>query len=79
MLYEVETLKRIEEAFDVINDYTFDSEYNQDRVMEAQEFCDIYDCDDDILEDDDQLVYIDNLRDPHAWLVNIVKHIYERF
>ena len=57
----------------------FDSEYNQDRVMEAWEFCDIYDCDDDLFTDDDQLVYIDNLRDPHAWLINIVKHIYEDF
>ena len=57
----------------------FDSEYNQDRVMEAWEFCDIYDCDDDLFTDDDQLVYIDNPRDPHVWLVNIVKHIYEDF
>ena len=27
MLYEVETLKRIEEALDVINDYTIDLYY----------------------------------------------------
>ena len=27
MLYEAETLKRIEEAFDVINDYTIDLYY----------------------------------------------------
>lgn len=57
----------------------FDSEYNRDRVMKAWEFCDIYGCDDDIFIDDDQLVYIDNIRDPHAWLVNIVKHIHEDF
>ena len=57
----------------------FDSEYNQDRVMEAWEFCDIYDCDDYLFTDDDQLVYIDNPRETRVWLVNIVKHIYEDF
>lgn len=63
-----------------INDIQqFDSEYNRDRVMEAWEFCDIYDCDDDIFIDNDQLVFIDNIRNPHAWLVNIVKHIHEDF
>lgn len=57
----------------------FDSEYNRDRVMEAWKFCDAYDYDDDIFIDDDQLVFIDSIRDPHAWLVNIVKHIHEDF
>ena len=57
----------------------FDSEYNRDRVMKAWEFCDVYDCDDDMFIDNDQLVFIDNIRDPHAWLVSIVKHIYEDF
>lgn len=57
----------------------FSSEYDKDRVMKAWEFCDAYDYDDDMFIDDDQLVYIDNIRDPHAWLVNIVKHIHEDF
>ena len=57
----------------------FDSEYNQDRVMEAWEFCDIYDCDDDLFTDDDQLVYISDTRNGTAWAVNVVKHIHEDF
>ena len=57
----------------------FDSEYNQDRVMEAGEFCDIYGCDDDMFIDDDQLVYISDTRNGTAWAVNVVKHIHEDF
>ena len=57
----------------------FDSEYNQDRVMEAWEFCDIYGCDDDMFIDDDQLVYISDTRNGTVWAVNVVKHIHEDF
>lgn len=56
----------------------FDSEYNRNRVMKAWEFCDIYDYDDDIFTDDDQLVYISSVRGT-AWVVNVVKHIHEDF
>ena len=57
----------------------FDSEYNQDRVMEAWKFCDIYGCDDDMFIDDDQLVYISDTSNGTAWAVNVVKHIHEDF
>ena len=45
-------------------------------VMEADDYCDSYDCDDDMF-DDDQLVYVDDLDVAHP--LNIVKHIHERF
>lgn len=57
----------------------FSSEYDKNHIMDAYDFCKSYGVDNDIFEDDDQLVYIDNIRDPRAWLVNIVKHIYEDF
>lgn len=46
-------------------------------VMEADDYCDSHDCDDDMFEDDDQLVYVDYLDVAHP--LNIVKHIHERF
>ena len=46
-------------------------------VMEADDYCDRYDCDDDMFEDDDQLVYVDKFDVAHP--LNIVKHIHERF
>ena len=53
------------------------SEDDPYAVMEADDYCDRYDCDDDIFEDDDQLVYVDKLGVAHP--LNIVKHIHERF
>ena len=53
------------------------SEDDPNAVMEADDYCDSYDCDDDIFEDDDQLVYVDKLGVAHP--LNIVKHIHERF
>lgn len=52
------------------------SEDDPHAVMEADDYCDSYDCDDDMF-DDDQLVYIDDLDVAHP--LNIVKHIHERF
>ena len=46
-------------------------------VMEADDYRDSHDCDDDMFEDDDQLVYVDKLGVAHP--LNIVKHIHERF
>ena len=53
------------------------SEDDPYTVMEADDYCDSHDCDDDIFEDDDQLVYVDDLDVAHP--LNIVKHIHERF
>lgn len=52
------------------------SEDDHYAVMEADDYCDSHDCDDDIF-DDDQLVYVDDLDVAHP--LNIVKHIHERF
>lgn len=52
------------------------SEDDPHAVMEADDYCDSYDCDDDMF-DDDQLVYIDDFDVAHP--LNIVKHIHERF
>ena len=52
------------------------SEDDPHAVMEADDYCDSYDCDDDMF-DDDQLVYVDDLDVAHP--LNIVKHIHERF
>ena len=57
----------------------FNSEYDKYHIMNAYDFCKSYGVDNDLFTDDDQLVYIDNPRDPHVWLINIVKHIYEDF
>ena len=53
------------------------SEDDPYAVMEAEDYCDIHGCDDDMFEDDDQLVYVDDFDVAH--LLNIVKHIHERF
>lgn len=53
------------------------SEDDPYAVMEADDYCDSHDCDDDMFEDDDQLVYVDKLGVAHP--LNIVKHIHERF
>lgn len=53
------------------------SEDDPYAVMEAEDYCDIHGCDDDMFEDDDQLVYVDDLDAAHP--LNIVKHIRERF
>lgn len=52
------------------------SEDDPHAVMEADDYCDSYDCDDNMF-DDYQLVYIDDLDVAHP--LNIVKHIHERF
>lgn len=52
------------------------SEDDPHAVMEADDYCDSHDCDDDMF-DDDQLVYVDDL--DVARPLNIVKHIHERF
>lgn len=50
MLYEVETLKRIEEALDVINDYTIDLYYLsiQNKVKRYVDFVSCWACLDDL-------------------------------
>ena len=50
MLYEVETLKRIEEAFDVINDYTIDLYYLsiQNKIKHYVDFVTCWTCIDDL-------------------------------
>ena len=53
------------------------SEDDPYAVMEAEDYCDIHGCDDDMFEDDDQLVYVDDFDVAHP--LNIVKHIHERF
>ena len=53
------------------------SEDDPYAVMEADDYCDSHDCDDDMFEDDDQLVYVDKLGVAHQ--LNIVKYIHERF
>lgn len=46
MVYEAETLKSIEEAFDVINDYTIDLYYLsiQDKVKHYVDFVACWEC-----------------------------------
>ena len=53
------------------------SEDDPYAVMEAEDYCDIHGCDDDMFDDDDQLVYVDDFDIVHP--LNIVKHIHERF
>lgn len=53
------------------------SEDDPYAVMEAEDYCDIHGCDDDMFEDDDQLVYVDDLDVAHP--LSIVKHIREHF
>lgn len=53
------------------------SEDDPHAVMEADDYCDSHDCDDETFDDDDQLVYVDKLGVAHP--LNIVKHIHERF
>lgn len=50
MLYEAETLKRIEEAFDIINDYTIDLYYLsiQNKVKHYVDFVECCACLDDL-------------------------------
>ena len=50
MLYEVETLKRIEEALDIINDYTIDLYYLsiQNKVKRYVDFVACWACLDDL-------------------------------
>lgn len=50
------------------------SEDDPYAVMEADDYCDSHDCDDDMF-DDDQLVYVDDLDVVHP--LNIVKHIHD--
>ena len=70
---EVIMLDRICKDNNIIQINSEDDPYT---VMEADDYCDIYDCDDDMF-DDDQLVYVDDL--DVARPLNIVKHIHERF
>ena len=71
---EVIMLDRICKDNNIIQINSEDDPY---AVMEAGDYCDIHDCDDDMFEDDDQLVYVDDLDVAHP--LNIVKHIHERF
>lgn len=71
---EVIMLDRICKDNNIIQINSEDDPY---AVMEADDYCDIHDCDDDMFEDDDQLVYVDDLDVTHP--LNIVKHIHERF
>lgn len=71
---DVIMLDRICKGNNIIQTNSEDDPY---AVMEAEDYCDSYDCDDDMFEDDDQLVYVDKLGVAHP--LNIVKHIHERF
>ena len=71
---EVIMLDRICKDNNIIQINSEDDPY---AVMEADDYCDSYDCDDDMFEDDDQLVYVDKFGVAHP--LNIVKHIHERF
>lgn len=71
---DVTMLDRICKGNNIIQINSEDDPY---AVMEAEDYCDIHGCDDDMFEDDDQLVYVDDLDAAHP--LNIVKHIRERF
>lgn len=71
---DVIMLDRICKGNNIIQINSEDDPY---AVMEAEDYCDIHGCDDDMFEDDDQLVYVDDLDAAHP--LNIVKHIRERF
>lgn len=71
---DVIMLDRICKGNNIIQINSEDDPY---AVMEAEDYCDIHGCDDDMFEDDDQLVYVDDLDVAHP--INIVKHIRERF
>lgn len=71
---DVIMLDRICKGNNIIQINSEDDPY---AVMEAEDYCDIHGCDDDMFEDDDQLVYVDDLDAAHP--LNIVKHIHERF
>ena len=71
---DVIMLDRICKDNNIIQTNSEDDPY---AVMEAEDYCDIHGCDDDIFDDDDQLVYVDKLGVAHP--LNIVKHIRERF
>ena len=51
------------------------SEDDPYAVMEAEDYCDIHGCDDDMFDDDDQLVYVDDFDIVHP--INIAKNIHE--
>ena len=71
---EVIMLDRICKDNNIIQINSEDDPY---AVMEAEDYCDIHGCDDDMFDDDDQLVYVDDFDVAHP--LNIVKHIHERF
>lgn len=71
---DVIMLDRICKGNNIIQTNSEDDPY---AVMEAEDYCDIHGCDDDMFEDDDQLVYVDDIDVAHP--LNIVKHIHERF
>lgn len=71
---EVIMLDRICKDNNIIQINSEDDPY---AVMEADDYCDIHDCDYDMFDDDDQLVYVDEFDVAHT--LNIVKHIHERF
>lgn len=71
---DVTMLDRICKGNNIIQINSEDDPYT---VMEAEDYCDIHGCDDGMFEDDDQLVYVDDLDAAHP--LNIVKHIRERF
>lgn len=71
---EVIMLDRICKNNNIIQINSEDDPY---AVMEADDYCDIHDCDYDMFDDDDQLVYVDEFDVAHP--LNIVKHIHERF
>lgn len=70
---DVIMLDRICKGNNIIQTNSEDDPYS---VMEAEDYCDINGCDDDIF-DDDQLVYVDDLDVAHP--LNVVKRIRERF
>ena len=71
---DVIMLDRICKDNNIIQTNSEDDPY---AVMEAEDYCGIHGCDDDMFEDDDQLVYVDDIDVAHP--LNIVKHIRERF
>ena len=70
---DVIMLDRICKDNNIIQTNSEDDPY---AVMEAEDYCGIHGCDDDIF-DDDQLLYVDDFDVAHP--LNIVKHIRERF
>ena len=71
---EVIMLDRICKNNNIIQINSEDDPY---AVMDAEDYCDMHGCDDDMFEDDDQLVYVDDFDVAHP--INIVKHVRERF